>query len=174
MPKPARCAPASCMIELVHASDPADIRGGPCPSGSTRRTRPPRRFSAKMSLCTQATPRTSAAGRARPGAPEERGLRADFSRKRACTCKRPRGHSRRAVPVREHPKNAASAPIFRENELVHASNPVDIRGGPCPSGSTRRTRSPRRFSAKTSLRMQATPRTSAAGCARPFSRARGR
>ena len=174
MPKPARCAPASCMIELVHASNPADIRCGPCPSGSTRRTRPPRRFSAKTSLRMQATLRTSAAGRARPGAPGGRDPRADFPRKRACACKRPCGHPRRAVPVREHPKNAASAPIFRENELVHASNPADIRGGPCPSGSTRRTRPPRRFSAKTSLWTQATLRTSAAGRARPFSRARGR
>lgn len=30
------------------------------------------------------------------------------------------------------PKNAASAPIFRENELVYTSDPADIRRGLCP------------------------------------------
>ena len=36
LPKHARCAPASYSNELVHTSDPADNRGGPCPPAQPR------------------------------------------------------------------------------------------------------------------------------------------
>ena len=140
-PKDATSAPVSRENELAHASDYADVRRGPrppCPPGSVQRTRPPRRFPAKMSLRTQATTRTFTAGRARrarPEAPEGRDLRAGFPRKRACARKRLRGHPPRAapaVPARKRPKDATSAPVSRENELAHASDLADIRRGPRP------------------------------------------
>ena len=178
MPKNASAAPIPSKNEPVHTGDHADIRRGPCPPyppGRCQRTRVPRRFPPKTSLCTQAAARTPTAGRARrtrPGDAKERECRADFLQKRACAHRRPRGHPPRAVPAvpaREMSKNASAAPIPSKNEPVHTGDHADIRRGPCPPyppGRCQRTRVPRRFPPKTSLCTQAITRTSAAGRAR--------